>query len=192
MSMMLIDQTKDSACKTAEADAIRAKTGGSAQIAYDWENNKGFADAIDAIPTGGGAQSITFLDWENKAVTSATGGISANSQRIMCAHLLRKFSSMVIPTGYDYAIFANKNLTYSNLYSFAATYLGSWTGTTWAKSLTWRVADGTPVDFTSLADWEDCFLLIVIRNSGSDTAIDPSVGSNVMFTYNPSNGSYYL
>ena len=54
MSMMLIDQTKDAACKTAEADAIRAKTGGSAQIAYDFSNNKGFADAIDAIPTGGG------------------------------------------------------------------------------------------------------------------------------------------
>lgn len=52
MSMMLIDQTKDSACKSAEADAIRAKTGGSAQLAYDWANNKGFADAIAAIPTG--------------------------------------------------------------------------------------------------------------------------------------------
>ena len=59
MSMMLIDQTKDSACKTAEADAIRAKTGGSAQIVYDWENNKGFADAISAIPSGGGTLTRT-------------------------------------------------------------------------------------------------------------------------------------
>lgn len=58
MSMMLIDQTKDAACKTAEADAIRAKTGGSTQIAYDFSNNKGFADAIDAIQTGGGGWSI--------------------------------------------------------------------------------------------------------------------------------------
>lgn len=54
MGMMLIDQTKDAACKTAEADAIRAKTGGSAQLAYDWANNKGFSDAIAAIQTGGG------------------------------------------------------------------------------------------------------------------------------------------
>lgn len=60
MSMMLIDQTKDAACKTAEADAIRAKTGGSAQIAYDFSNNKGFADAIAAIPTGG-ASDLTLL-----------------------------------------------------------------------------------------------------------------------------------
>ena len=65
MSMMLIDQTKDSACKTAEADAIRAKTGGSAQIVYDWDNSKGFADAIDAIPTGGGDP------WEKLLAVSA-------------------------------------------------------------------------------------------------------------------------
>jgi hypothetical protein len=61
MSMMLIDQTKDSACKTAEADAIRAKTGGSAQLAYDWANNKGFAEAIAAIPTGGGGSAEKLL-----------------------------------------------------------------------------------------------------------------------------------
>lgn len=54
MAMMLIDQTKDTACKTAEADVIRAKTGGSTNINYDYENNKGFADAIAAIPSGGG------------------------------------------------------------------------------------------------------------------------------------------
>ena len=58
MAMMLIDQTKDSACKTAEADAIRAKMGGSAQLAYDWANNKGFADAIAAIPSGGGGPTL--------------------------------------------------------------------------------------------------------------------------------------
>ena len=61
MAMMLIDKTKDSACKSAEADVIRVKTGGSAQIAYDWANNKGFADAIAAIPSGGG------VDWDGFA-----------------------------------------------------------------------------------------------------------------------------
>lgn len=69
MSMMLIDQTKDSACKTAEADAIRAKTGGSAQIAYDWENNKGFADAVDAIQTGGDPQE-DLVKLNNNQLTS--------------------------------------------------------------------------------------------------------------------------
>ena len=41
MAMMLIDQTKDTTCKVAEADVIRAKTGGSTNINYDYENNKG-------------------------------------------------------------------------------------------------------------------------------------------------------
>lgn len=49
MAEMLIDGAKLDACNTAEADAIRAKTGGSSPIPYDYANNKGFADAIAAI-----------------------------------------------------------------------------------------------------------------------------------------------
>jgi len=52
MAEMLIDGAKLDACNTAEADAIRAKTGGSSPIPYDYANNKGFADAIAAIPSG--------------------------------------------------------------------------------------------------------------------------------------------
>lgn len=80
MAMMLIDQTKDTACKTAEADAIRAKTGGSTDINYDYENNKGFADAIAAIPSGGGGgslQSGTFtLATNGKTVTLEMDDVS--------------------------------------------------------------------------------------------------------------------
>lgn len=50
----LVDSTKLDACLDAEADAIRAKTGGSADILFDFANNKGFADAIAAIPSGSG------------------------------------------------------------------------------------------------------------------------------------------
>lgn len=56
MATELVDASKLDACCTAEANAIRAKTGNSAQIAYDWANSKGFADAINAIPTGGGSE----------------------------------------------------------------------------------------------------------------------------------------
>lgn len=52
MAEMLIDGAKLDACNTAEADAIRAKTGGSSPIPYDYANNKGFSDAIAAIPSG--------------------------------------------------------------------------------------------------------------------------------------------
>lgn len=53
MAMKFIDETKEVACRTAEANAIRAKTGGSATIPYDFQNEKGFADAIAGIPSGG-------------------------------------------------------------------------------------------------------------------------------------------
>lgn len=45
----LIDSEKESACRTAEANAIRAKTGSTDIITYDFANGKGFADAIENI-----------------------------------------------------------------------------------------------------------------------------------------------
>lgn len=52
----LVDSTQLDACMTAEANAIRAKTGGSGQLTYDFANGKGFADEIASIQTGGGAK----------------------------------------------------------------------------------------------------------------------------------------
>lgn len=57
---MAIDKAVDSAAldagMTATANAIRAKSGGSASIA--WDAAKGFADAVAAIPTGGGGGGL--------------------------------------------------------------------------------------------------------------------------------------
>ena len=61
MADMLVDSAKLNACLDAEADAIRAKTGGSADIPFDYANNKGFADAIAAIPSGGGGDNLELL-----------------------------------------------------------------------------------------------------------------------------------
>lgn len=52
MATMVVDSTKLDACLNAEADAIRNKTGGSADLPFDFANNKGFADSITAIQTG--------------------------------------------------------------------------------------------------------------------------------------------
>ena len=65
MATELVDASKLDACCTAEANAIRAKTGNSAQIAYDWANSKGFADAIAAIPTGGADNLPTVISGGN-------------------------------------------------------------------------------------------------------------------------------
>ena len=61
----LVDSAKLDACCTAEANAIRAKSGGSAQIAYDFANSKGFSDAIAAIPSGGGDRWVRPASWPN-------------------------------------------------------------------------------------------------------------------------------
>lgn len=51
----LVDSGKLDAALEATADAIRVKTGGTAEIAFDLDGGDGFADAVEAIPTGGGA-----------------------------------------------------------------------------------------------------------------------------------------
>ena len=53
MSIAVIDKTIEEACRKAEADVIRAKTGGTDPLGYDFANGKGFADKIAAIPSGG-------------------------------------------------------------------------------------------------------------------------------------------
>ena len=75
MATELVDASKLDACCTAEANAIRAKTGSSAQIAYDWPNSKGFADAIDAIPTGGGGFDFFDASQPSGAVSSTVTSI---------------------------------------------------------------------------------------------------------------------
>lgn len=67
----LVDSGKLDACCEAEAAAIIAKGGGTAPLAYDFANNKGFADAIAAIPSGGGIESgveVVELDSAGKPV----------------------------------------------------------------------------------------------------------------------------
>lgn len=69
----LVDSTKLDACLDAEADAIRAKTGDSNDISFDFANNKGFADAIAAIPSGGGLPAlISEIECGDIQVASAT------------------------------------------------------------------------------------------------------------------------
>ena len=72
----VIDSAKLDACCTAEANAIRAKTGSSAQITYDWANSKGFADAIAAISGGGNGIQIVVPSTYDQLEYIANDGIS--------------------------------------------------------------------------------------------------------------------
>lgn len=88
MADMLIDDVKFAACLDAEADAIRAKTGDSNDIPFDYANNKGFADAIAAISGGGEGidgweyQKITFTPTEEIGRYGSGGGYPATEQYI--------------------------------------------------------------------------------------------------------------
>ena len=62
----LVDSTKLDASLAYTADRIRAKTGESADILFDLSNEKGFGDAIDAIPTGGGGE------WTTEGIAAGT------------------------------------------------------------------------------------------------------------------------
>lgn len=66
----LVDSTQLDANLTSVANAIRAKSGGSSQLAFP----AGFVDAIDAIPTGGGGTRS-----ESGSFTVASGYITEKS-----------------------------------------------------------------------------------------------------------------
>lgn len=78
----MINATKEEACRIAEAEAIRAKTGGTDPLTYDFNNAKGFADAIAAIPSGGitpsGKKLITDTS-ETDVAAFATAQISSDT-----------------------------------------------------------------------------------------------------------------
>lgn len=79
MAIALIDAAKENACRTAEANAIRAKAGGSSPIAYDFDNGKGFAEAISSIPAGGASLDDVFvyvLDFASDPISMTVGGYS--------------------------------------------------------------------------------------------------------------------
>lgn len=48
---MLVDSTRLNTQMTATANAIREKSGAIVPLVWDWENDKGFADAVVGIGT---------------------------------------------------------------------------------------------------------------------------------------------
>lgn len=100
----LVDSSKLNAALDYEAGKIIAKGGGTAPLAFDFANEKGFGDYIDAIPSGGGLPSdmsystSTFIPAEDIG-SSATGYIGATIDKIIslapqdCLFIRASFSS---------------------------------------------------------------------------------------------------
>lgn len=67
----LVDSTQLDGALEATADAIRAKAGSSAAIA--WDADEGFKEAIEAIPTSGGSSAQPLTITKNGTYTAPTG-----------------------------------------------------------------------------------------------------------------------
>lgn len=66
----VVDSAALDAAMTYTANRIRTKTGGTDQIA--WDSAKGFGDAVEAIPTGGGDPLAGLSELETFNVSPAT------------------------------------------------------------------------------------------------------------------------
>ena len=73
----IVDAERLNGAMTASADAIRAKTGGTAEI--PWDMDTGFAGAIGAIPTGGSDPVIQPLSVTENGTYTAPEGVDGYS-----------------------------------------------------------------------------------------------------------------
>lgn len=78
MAYKWVDESKLNAALTASADAIREKTGDTAQINFDMENETGFESAIEEIKSGGSA----IVNLKNNSITLRTLDIVVDSVTI--------------------------------------------------------------------------------------------------------------
>lgn len=99
-SWHLIDETKETAARTAMANAIRAKTGGSAQLSYDFDGGKGFADVIASNlakkPSGNielTQQTGTNVS-EKETASVRSGSITLNTPTVNSSGLVTASASM--------------------------------------------------------------------------------------------------
>lgn len=81
MAYKWVDETKLNAALTASADAIREKTGDTAQINFDMENETGFESAIEEIESGGMelVYSSEFVVDEDTVTTPAVDLVTISS-----------------------------------------------------------------------------------------------------------------
>ena len=179
----LVDSTQLDSDLTSVANAIRAKSGGSNQLAFP----AGFVSEIQAIPSGGvGDQTISFLDWVQQGCNNA-GAFVSSTTRITTKHMLYKCKSISIPTGVELALAVGTMPHITNFVTATGGNLvGFWSGTAYTTSFTWFSA--ATFDLTTIANWSDNYVLMFLRHP-NNSDIQASEGNPVVITYDHADGA---
>lgn len=111
----LVDSTQLDADLTSVANAIRAKSGGSGQLAFP----AGFVSAVNAIPTGGGGDYVAN-DWLD--TSKPTGELSSNTAFNLNSPPLLKWHTGITKVSLPNATAVPPNF-FENCTSLASVYL---------------------------------------------------------------------
>lgn len=178
----LVDSTQLDSDLTSVANAIRAKSGGSSQLAFP----AGFVSEIQAIPSGGGDQTISFLDWVQQGCNN-NGAFQTTTSRIACKHMLFRCKSISIPSGVQLALGAATMPTINNTVAATSEFVGFWNGNAYTTSFTWF--DAPTFDLTQILHWSDNYVVMFLRHQNNST-VQPSEGNPVVVTYDLADGAF--
>lgn len=127
----LVDSTKLDAALEATADAIREKTGDTDDIAFDLATETGFAEAVEAIPSGGGLDLWQYVGSLNYAFSNVD--MSDIDELVInvpnCKSLERTFYRSVSDIHYPRKITVSTNQKIASLWYFFYNQHSSISGT---------------------------------------------------------------
>lgn len=197
----LINATKETACRTAEAEAIRAKTGGTSPLTYDFENDKGFADAIAEIPSGGdtevkiSAKGYMYIPpkliYPDQTAVLDLSGLNATDMYASCdditsAYFGKNIKWGELSKGYGYSILAYTNCVTVEVASLNTAYDMFWN----ARSLKTAIIKSECQSISKFT-FEECYALTTVIIEGDRIItlanVDAFTKANNALIYVPDN-----
>lgn len=148
-----------------------------------------YAEAEVNVSTGGGDQTISFLDWVQQG-SNYTGAFVNADNRIACKHMLFKCKSISIPSGVQFALGAASMPTIDAsvaIHISNSSFLGFWDGTAYITTFTWF--DSPTFDLTQIHDWSDNYVIMFLRHQ-DNSPISVSEGNPVVVTYDFADGAF--
>lgn len=126
------------------------------------------------------ASLFSSITWTQGSISSANGTVAPSStNRLHTQYLPPAVATVNVLEGYRFTLAA---------YNHSDVYQGMWNGSSLEKSATW-FDEQEQVDLTKIGDYK--FRVCMSRNPSGSAAMDPSLGSNVVFTTSVDAMVYY-